>query len=273
MIKAIVLGHPQSKDLLSKRIFKSALVESIKIACGTTVVSNADYRESADFFPTYASYNSCLFETSVILTAWEHADELIGDDHVAILHTDITPHFKPTMTWQRLDDSLSLNRPIGMTVAAAYKSWFDGDWEVPDSELFTTKMDPMLIHAFDHKIHVWDFIKQYDLDAYEYAMDVNPKMIYSHQFACTRKTFDTLGFNLLKVVNRLRLGDVGFWTPHMFERLIAVYLAKYGGEPILTTAFWHYSSSGAFGPGELSLYGPRGFRYYKTCSRIINNHA
>jgi hypothetical protein len=272
VIKAIILGHPQSKNLLARRVFSSKRVEAIKIACGTTVVEGADYRESSDFYPTYASYNSCLFETSVILTVWEHADELIGNDNVLVMHTDVTPHYKPAYTWKKLESDLTLNRPIGITMPVAYKGMYD-EWEVTNTANFTPKMDPMRIHAFDHKIHVWEYIKRYDADIYEYGMDVNPKMIYSHQFACNRATFDVLGSKLMDVVCRLRLGDIGFWTPHMFERLIALYLAKHGGEPILTTAFWHYSSSGAFGPGDLSLYGPRGFKHYKTVSRIINNHA
>lgn len=272
MIKAIVLGHPQSRNLLSKRVFNSKLVDCVKIACGTTIVDGADYRESADFCPTYASYNSCLFETSVILTVWEHADDLIGDNDVAIMHTDIVPNLKPAETWKALSADVMTGRPVGITMPVGYKGIFD-EWEVTNTANFTPRMDPMRIHAFDHKIHVWDFIREYDLDAYEYGMDVNPKMIYSHQFACNRRTFDKLGHNLMRIVNRLKLGDIGFWTPHMFERLIALYLAKEGGEPILTTAFWHYSSSGAFGPGELSLYGPRGFKYYKTLPRAIGSHA
>ncbi len=274
MIKAIILGHPQSKNLLSRRVFRSKHVEPIKIACGTTKIDDADYRESADFFPTYASYNSCLFETSVILTVWEHADELIGDDNIAILHTDITPHYNAGYLWRRLDKQLfnDVNLPIGLTVSSAYQGYYD-EWEVPNYQIYTPKMDPMKIHAFDNKIHVWEYIKLYDLDTYEWAMDNNPYLIYSHQFACSRKLFDILGTRLMMIVNKLRLQDVGFWTPHMFERLIALYLARFGSKPLLTTAFWHFSSSGAFGPGELSLYGPRGLRYYRTSTRLTNIHA
>src|SRR4051812_25431073 len=89
--------------------------------------------------------------------------------------------------------------------------------------------------------------------------------------ACSRKTFDELGSRLYAVAHRLRLQDAGFWTPHMFERFIALYLAKIGGPPVLSTCFWHYSSSGAFGPGELSLYGPRPRRYYRLATRWGRN--
>ena len=270
MINAIVLCHPQSKNLLSKKSFKSDFVSPIKIACGTTKVKDSDYSESADFFPTYASYNSCLFETSVILTVWEHADELIGDNHVAIMHTDIEPHLSPSETWSQLHTCCDGDGPIGLTVPAAFKGLYES--VILDEHGFYAKNDPMLIHAYDNNIHVWDYIKKYDLDAYEYAMDANPAMIYSHQFICSRQTFDALGARLIRIVNRLRLSDIGFWTPHMFERLIAIYLAKIA-KPMITSAFWHYSSSGVFGPGSLSLYGPRGFKYYRTCSRVINTHA
>lgn len=274
MIKAIVLCHPQSKDLLHKKVFKSQSVDPIRIACGTTRVKISDYRESSDFFPTYASYNSCLFETSVILTVWEHADELIGDNNVAILHTDIELHFSANHTWTTLDKELTQDNtaPYGLTVSSAYKGLYD-EWMVPTTHSFRAKNDPMMVHAFDNDVHVWDYIKRYDRDIFDYAMDTNPQMIYSHQFACSRAIFDLLGHKLIRIVNRLKLSDIGFWTPHMFERLIALYLAKLGCGPKLTTAFWHYASSGGFGPGELSLYGPRGFKHYKICSRIINNHA
>lgn len=268
MIKAIVLCHPQSKDLLSKKAFNSSLVESIRISCGTTKVKGVDYSESNDFFPTYASWNSSLFETSVILTVWEHADQLIGDDHVAILHTDTTLHYKSGETWRKISELLDKPNAdsVGLTVSSAYDGMWD-DWLVPDSAPFTTKHDPMLIHAFDNNIFVWDYIKKYDSDIYDWAMSTYPKMIYTHQFACTRSAFDKLGNRLYGIAQKLRLSDVGFWTPHMFERLIALYLARYCGNPILTTAFWHYASSGSFGPGEFSLYGPRALKFYNTHTR------
>lgn len=277
LIKAIVLCHPQSKDLISKRTFNSSFVTPIRIACGTTKPPRVDYYESNDFFPTYASWNSALFETSVILTVWEHAEHLIGDDHVAILHTDIVSHFKSGETWRKLHKSLTAepNRPIGLTVSSSYQGMWD-EWLVPDNAPFVPKLDPMRIHAFDNGLHVWDFIKTYDQDIYDWAMDTNPKLIYSHQFACTRAMFDKLGNKLYSIASRLRLSDIGFWTPHMFERLIALYLAKLG-QPLLTTAFWHHSSSGTFGPGEFSLYGPRALKYYRVCTRwneaMANNHV
>lgn len=272
MIKAVILCHPQSKNLLKKDFITSQDdVESIKIACGTTKPNNVDFYEANDFFPNYASWNSALFETSVLLTVWEHADVLIGDNHVALLHTDIKHHTKPRDTWKYLNNLINQNadRPVGLTVNIAYKSVWK-QMEVPESvKIFTPKYDPMCLHPFDNNIRVWDFIKKYDIDLYEWAFDVNPRLIYSHQFLTSRKNFDILGNKLSSIVNKLRLSDVGLWTPHVFERLIALYLAKIDN-PILTTAFLHYSSSGIHGPGSFTLYGPRAIKYYKINSRLNN---
>jgi len=267
MITSVVLCHPQSKDLLSRNVFKSKLVRGLRIGCGTTKPDDIDYSESNDFFPTYASWNSGIFESSVILTCWEHADQLFGDDHVAILHTDIEPHFKPTEIWEKIHKSLDEEpmRPISLTMPTSYMGEFE-DWELSEDIPIVVKNDPMLIHAFDNNIHIWDYIKRYDPDIYAFAMDENPRMVYSHQFACTRETFDYLGNNLYEVAHRLRLEDVGFWSPHIFERLISLYLAK-RGNPVITTAFWHHASSGTFGPGEYNLYGPRAFKFYNISSR------
>jgi len=268
MIKVFQLRHPQSAKLLSKRAFNTKLADCTTISCGTTSIKNVDYSESNDFFPTYASWNSVLFEASVIMTVWEHADQLIGDNDVAMIHSDVQMHFKPGETWQKLGDSLSESpdKPIGLVAPSGLIGVWD-DWEIPEEALMTPDMDPMKIHAFDNKVYVWDFINKYDPDIYEWAMEKQPRMIYSHQFACSRKVFDLLGHYLYKIASRLRLADTGFWTPHMFERLIALFLARHGDDPLLTTAFWHYNSSSVTGPGEHSLYGPRPLKHYKIESR------
>lgn len=276
MIKAIVLKHPQSADLLPKNVFRSKLVKSISISCGATKVADADLSEAADFHPTYASWNSALFETSIILTVWEHASTLIGDNHVAFLHTDIRPHFSAPEIWRRVTKQLDKdhNSSVALTAPIAYQGLWE-DWIVKDKAYLIPNNDPYKIHCFDDGIFVWDIIKEYDSDIYEWAFDSQPNMIYSHQFACSRDTLDYLGTKLSNIVNKLRLKDVGFWTPHVFERLIALYLA-FKGEPILTTAFWHYQSSGVYGPGDHNLYGPRPIRYYKinkTRQVIAESHA
>lgn len=267
MIKAIQLLHPQSADILSKRAFNTKLVDRIRISCGTTAIKSADLSEANDFFPTYASWNSGLFETSVILTVWEHADQIIGNNNVAIIHSDIELHFKASETWKKVERALTDDPTcsLALTVPICFRGMWE-DWIVPKNAPLRPECDPFKIHCFDNGIYIWDIIKKYDYDLHEWAYDTQPKMIYSHQFACTRKTFDYLGDKLWGIAHRLRLEDLGFWTPHMFERLIALYLARHG-DPILTTAFWHHQSSGAYGPGSHSLYGPRPLRYYRTMTK------
>jgi len=269
MIKTFMLMHPQSAILAGKSAFRSKYVSLKKISCGTTKVKGSDLSEAADFHPTYASLNSCLFETSVILTLWEHAEELLGDDHIAILHSDVSIKGKSGETWRRLNKSLDENpdRPIALTIPNTFDALWK-DWIVPDNHMLRPKYDPYNIHCFDNGIFVCELIKKYDSDLYEWAFDTQPEMIYAHQFACTKKAFNSLGANLYKIVESLRLRDVGFWTPHMFERMIALYLARQG-EPMLTTAFLHYQSSGVYGPGDHSLYGPRPLKYYHTIGKAI----
>ena len=262
-MKAIILCHPQSTDKLTNKMFNDS-VEPIRISCGTTKVEGVDFYESNDFFPTYAPWNSCLFETSVILTVWEHADQLIGDDNVAIMHTDIESHFGPDDTWANIEDGVK-GAAVGLTAPVRFKGAWE-DWLVPENALCTPEHDPFLRHAFDNKIHVWDYIKKYDRDIFDFAMDTQPRLIYSHQFACSREMFDALGLRLYNIASKLRLRDIGFWTPHMFERLIALYLAQHDSV-VLTTAFWHHASSGIAGPGEQSLYGPRPLLFYKIMPR------
>lgn len=266
--KAVMLCHPSSKDLCPKSAFRSKLVKLTRIACGTTKPKNADLYESNDFFPTYASLNSGLFETSVILTVWEHADEIIGRNHIAFIHSDIIPNYKATDIWSNINSIINEKEKtaIGLAMPVHLQGIID-EFTITDTKRFNAINDPMNIHSFDNEILVWDYIKKYDRDIYEYAFDINPVMIYSHQFACSRALFDILGNSLCSIVNKLRLSDIGLWTPHMFERLIALYLSKYGSRIILTSAFWHYCSSSLRGPGELNLYGPRPFKYYRIATR------
>ncbi len=267
MIQAFVLCHPQSGDLLGRPAYETGLARLRRVACGTTRVEGADLSEAADFCPTYASWNSALFETSVILTLWEHMAELVGDDDVAIVHSDVELHFGAEETWRKIGSWLAEAplRSVGLTAPASAAGIWD-DWEIPVEVPYVPARDPMMLHPFDHGVRVWELIRRYDPEIHAWAMDTKPKLIYSHQFACTRGVFDRLGESLYGVAQRMRMRDVGLWTPHVFERLIALYLAR-EAPPLLSTCFWHYSSSGAFGPGELSLYGPRPRRYYKITTR------
>ncbi len=269
-ISAVTLYHPQSHNLLNKSVFDSDVVKQIKIACGTTKVDGVDFYESNDFFPTYASWNSALFETSVILTVWEHLDELVGDNDVAILHSDVTMHYDCNTTWSTINSLLAdnTNKAIGLTVNSNLSSLWK-DVLIPDTSMYIPRNDPMNLHDFDCNISVWKYLKEYDSDIYEWAMDTQPRLVYSHQFCCSKDTFNKFGYMLYKTASNFRLGDVGLWTPHVFERLVALYLARIGGDPILTTCFWHHSSSSSVGSGDLSLYGSRPRKYYKTVPKIL----
>ena len=267
MTKVFILAHPQSADYIDDGFFSIDGVEPIKISCGTTKVSSAMFSEANDFFPTYASWNSALFETSVILTIWEHANDLIGDDNVAILHTDIIKNREAEFTWNSLHDLVSDSTSVGLVAGHNYSSVLN-DFVVPEHIRFSPENDPMFLHAFDAGVYIWDFIKKYDPDIYDFAFSTNPRLIYSHQFMCTRKVFDELGFKLMRIARQMVFADVSLWMPHVFERLIALYLAKLSN-PILTTAFWHSSSSGIHGPGDHNLYGPRGRRFFNIKPRVL----
>lgn len=273
MLQGFMLCHPQSADLLPTVAYKTKHARIRRISCGTTKVPDVDFSEAGDFHPTYASWNSSLFETSVILTIWEHAKELIGDNDVAIIHSDISLNHKAADTWKKVAKWLKEepDRAIGLTAQASAAGVWEG-WEVP-ADITNPSFDPMRIHPFEQNVRIWSLIKQYDPDIYEWAEDTKPRMIYSHQFACSRYTFDALGSRLYEVAQKLRLRDVGLWTPHMFERLVALYLARIGGKPVHSLCFWHHASSGSFGPGELSLYGPRPRKYYKFATRWNRKEA
>lgn len=253
MIKTIILCHPQSKNYMYR-----TGPDSVKISCGTTVMDGVDFSEANDFYPTYAALNSALFETSVIMTVWEHAANFLNGDRVAFLHSDI--EINPAYdVWDRLS---TINAPAGLTVNVKSHDEFI----ISDTSMFRYKNDPMIKQVFDANVFVWDLIKKYDKDIYEFANDTNPVMIYNHQFMCKVCDFDVLGSKLIKVVDKMSLSDVGLWTPHVFERLIALYLAVID-TPVLTTAFFHHCSSSVTGPGELNLYGPRGRRFLNINKR------
>lgn len=270
MIKCFVLQHPQSSQDIDYDAAFDGPVRPVRIACGTSRVAGADLSEAGDFWPTYASWNSILFETSVILTVWEHADRLVGDDHVAFLHSDVEQDRGDRRAWEKVHAALdeAPDRAVGLTAPAAFRGlWRDG--VIPDSIPLDPQHDPQLTHEFDHGVGVWDFIRKYDPSLFEWAMITQPRMVYAHQFAISRRSLDALGEHLHGVVNRLRLCDTGLWTPHMFERIIGLFLVRHGGPALHLSAFWHSQSSGRPVVGGHGLYGPRPFRYYRPERRSL----
>lgn len=233
-------------------------VEFIKISCGTSKVLDVDLSEANDFYPTYASLNSALFESSVILTVWKHADELLGDSDVMFLHTDIMPNHDMTAIFDNVKANIK-DHNIGMTISCEHKKIFPS-LNIANHPIFTIDSDSMMSCEFDSGINVWDLINRYDYEAFQYVMNNKPQMIYSHQFACNREEFDRLGTKLNAVVEKMKFSDVGLWTPHVFERLIGIYLSH---NALLTSSFMHYASSSGVGSGDHKLYGPRPRKYYK----------
>jgi hypothetical protein len=260
MIDVIVLQHPQSPDALKGQIDGIENVAVHKIACGTSKIATADYSESGDFNPNFASLNSCLFESSVILTAWEHLDELIKSDVVAVLHTDVQRNYVDEQMWNDIVQ-MTKTHSVGLTMPPDHSLNFKNRL-LADTSKLRYKQDPYHVHSFDFGVDVWGIVKTVDKELYEWANRENPLMIYSHQFACSKRTFNKLGINLYKALSRINLADVGLWVPHVFERLIALNLAKLGHVKI-TDCFRHFGSSGIKGHGELKLYGPREFKYFK----------
>lgn len=218
-------------------------------------------KESTDFFPNYACYNSVLFETSAVLTIWEHADSLFVPGPIIISHTDVTQRF----TFEEL---LSLTHNGTYSIGTTIPSYVVDEYDelVIDPTKYTYRLDPWHIADFDGRLDVWGLINTLDPEAAEFALDVDPFMIYSHQFCVDRKTFDALGFALSKAVIPMRLEQCGLWTAHICERLVAIRLAMLN-TPILTSMFSHLSSSGPKGPGDLTLYGPRAYKHFRMFSR------
>jgi len=255
--KVFVLCHPQSVALFEPSAYNIDDVEFIKISCGTTKMINVNLSEANDFYPTYASWNSALFESSVILTVWKHAKELLDGCNVAFLHTDIRTNHNIKTIFKYISDNIA-NHNIGLTINSDHKKAFK-DMVVKPHPMFNIDSDPMFTCEFDSNIKVWDLIAKYDKIIYEYALRKKPQMIYAHQFACNYDEFIELGGKLMTVASKMTLDDIGLWTPHVFERLIGLYLSH---NAILTTSFLHYASSSCIGPGDHKLYGPRPRKYY-----------
>jgi hypothetical protein len=260
MVDVILLHHPQSPDLLGNQIENDEDVTVHRIACGTSKVVAGAYSESGDFNPNFASLNSCLFESSVILTAWEHIDELAKSDVVAILHTDVDKNYAGVDLWRKIA-AFTKTHNVGLTMSPDHLFKFK-DHVLVDNARLRFKNDPYRVHSFDHGIDVWGIVQKVDKELYEWASNENPVMIYSHQFACSKRVFKKLGVNLYKALSRINLADVGLWIPHIFERLIALNLAKLGYVKI-TDYFRHYGSSGIKGQADLKLYGPREYKFFR----------
>ena len=264
-INIVFFHHPNSENLIKLKDFRSRRANIIHINCGLTNSYKNGLRES-DFFPGYASYNSILFESSCILTIWEHMHDLFDDSPVMILHTDVISRFRISHVLDYLEQFKKF--AIGLTIPS-YKSDDYKELEITDVDQYRCSVDPWRLMKFDVIVDIWGLIRVIDKEAWEFAMDTNPVMIYSHQFAASKDVFDNLGYKLCQMVAQLRLGQCGLWTPHVFERIISIRLAM-EVDPKILAAFSHKSSSGPKGDGTLTLYGPRPHKYLRLRSRIMD---
>lgn len=262
MMNIVFLHHPNSKLLINQDEIDGSH-NIINLNLGMTNGYKSGLRESSDFFPNYASYNSVLFESSSILTLWEHSDDVFKDGPIVISHTDVIPRFLfSELESLAVGESFAIGTTVPSYSCDKYKTL------VIDDDGFKFRLDPWHISDFDGVIDIWELIRQIDKEVYEFAFDTNPTMIYSHQFCVSRDVFEKLGEQLCNIAMSLRLSQCGLWTAHVFERIIAVRLAMMV-KPILTSMFSHYTSSSPKGPGELTLYGPRAYKYFKMFSKAL----
>lgn len=251
----VLIGHPQSADTIQPEWFGGQTVTMIN--AGYARPQFGALSEAHDFYPNYAALNSAIFESSVILTACKHAKQLFNSGIVGFLHTDITPRFEPAEIWDTVTKSLETNNAVGMVIPAPLSAAVT---TIAPELHFTTDTDAYLYNDFSPGINIWRLIKEIDIELYEWAIATKPHLVIAHQFCCRLELLLQVGHQLNEYLNRIDLGSVGPCTPHVFERLVALLLAKYGGPPKLLAAFTHALSSHNAG---INLYGPKRYRYYQ----------
>jgi hypothetical protein len=207
-------------------------IEDIKISDSKD--TDADYIASSDFYPTYSAWGSAIGSASVILTVWEHADQLVGNNLVAFLDGRSRMNKTAAETWPALIDVVDEDTSLGLTSYNCFRGI--NDLILPEDFRY---FDAFLNNAFDVNTYIWDMIKKYDIEAYSFAIESKPRIIMNSQFMCTRQVLDVLGYKLLLVVERMRIRDVGMWTEKFISRLLGIYLAQLTVS-VYTTAFWHH---------------------------------
>jgi|688.fasta_scaffold497362_2 hypothetical protein len=222
-------------------------VEDIKISDDFNV--DADYIAKSDFYPTYSAWSSVIGNASTILTVWEHADQLIGNNHVAFLNGRSMMQRSASETWDGLLEVIDEDTSLG--IASCLKS--NNDLVLTDDFRY---FDLYSENSFDVNTHIWDMIRKYDAEAYNYAFDSKPRMIIDCQFMCTRQVLDVLGYKLLLVVEKMKVRDTGMWTEKFVERLLGIYLAQLTVS-VYTTAFWCRSEDYAVRPSRFLNVKPK----------------
>lgn len=264
MLNIVFLHHPHSLNLIRYKDFRSRRINKIHLNCGFTNSFRDGIRES-DLFPSYASHNSILFETSCILSVWEHVDEMLIDGPIAFLHTDIIPQHNIIDVIEFISNIESF--ACGLVIPEHHDV---GDsLQINNTDFYRYSMDPWHITKFDGIVDIIDLLRIVDSEAWEFANDTNPIMIYGHQFAVSRNIFNKVSLDIANIVSRMRIGQCGLWTPHVFERIWAIRFAM-EIEPILLSAFSHKLSSGSR-ESDTQHYGIRPFKYMRTKSRIFDH--
>ena len=223
-------------------------VEDIKISNDFNM--NADYIAKSDFYPTYSAWSSVIGNASIILTVWEHADQLIGNNHVAFLNGRSVMQRSANETWGPLLNAIDEDTSLGI---ASCFSGSNNDLILADDFCY---FDVYSDNAFDVNTHIWDMIRKYDAEAYNFAIESKPRMIIDCQFMCTRQVLDVLGYKLLLVVEKMRVRDTGMWTEKFVERLLGIYLAQLTVS-VYTTAFWSDSNDFAVKPSRFLNVKPK----------------
>ena len=211
--------------------------------------------EAYDFLPNYSSLNSVLFESSVILTSWKHKEQLFNADFCGFIHDDIEPTEYFSDAVDIIENGPKVNASYGITTPAGIDV---GCVDFTDDDYFKSDNDPWRSMSFDFENNIWDLIKRYDADSYRIATK-NIPMIYGHQFICTNDVFDKVCSDLNDVLGRITLSEVGLWIPHIFERILAIKLYKYGTDNFkLLNMYSHNLSSGK---GGNKLYGVKEYKF------------
>lgn len=270
MIDIFALAHTSTHNCLDMDIFNDQYVNAKTIACGFTKPDKYDLSEVSDFFPSYASLNSSVFESSVILTIWEHVETLCKGTHIGFVHTDIMPFYKKEELWSRIESELTIPEcTLGISFPTNCTESQTGVWELKDNFVLRPSKDPMLHNRFDPEKSIWDVIKRVDPNIYEFALSKDPPMLYSHMFITSMKNFGKLGFKLKNVLERLSAIELGLWTPHLFERLVGLYLTEISDVKNVC-AFEHLAGSSPLKPSTFALYGTRNYKYFKNSRKIFS---
>lgn len=269
MIDIFVLSHTSTINCLDMNIFCDPYVNAKIIACGFTKPSRYDLSEVSDFFPSYASLNSSIFESSVILTIWEHVENICKGSHIGFLHTDVKPFYKIKELWPKIKIELDAAKcTLGVSFPMNYAEAQAGIWELNNDFVLKPSVDPMLHNRFDPEKSIWDVIKRIDPKIYDFALSENPTMLYSHMFFTSITNFKKLGFKLKNVLEKLSAIELGLWTPHLFERLVGLYLSEMS-EVKNVCAFEHIAGSSPLKPSSIALYGTRNYKYFKNSRKIF----